>query len=65
MRDTNSNSFAEKYRVKNYSDLIGQEAAILEIKKFLEEFPKKKALVLHGPAGTGKTSLLLQQKKTI
>lgn len=52
-------TLAEKYRAKRYEDIVGQEAAIAEVKKFLKEFPKKKALVLHGPAGTGKTSLAL------
>lgn len=52
-------ALSEKYRAKKYSDLIGQEKAVEEIKKFLKEFPKKKAIVLHGPAGTGKTSLAL------
>lgn len=56
-------NFAEKYRAKNYSDLIGQDAAVQEIKTFLSEFPKKKALLLHGPAGTGKTSLALATAK--
>ncbi|MCX8159125.1 MAG: replication factor C large subunit [Candidatus Pacearchaeota archaeon] len=50
-------NLVEKYRAKSYSELIGQEKAIEEVKKFLTEFPKKKALILHGPAGTGKTSL--------
>ena len=50
-------TLAEKYRPKKYSEIIGQEKAILEIKNFLAEFPKKKALLLYGPAGTGKTTL--------
>src|SRR3989344_4478067 len=50
-------SFAEKYRAKKYSELVGQAKAIEEIKSFLIQFPKKKGLILHGPAGTGKTSL--------
>lgn len=54
-----SESYAEKYRPKKFEDLIGQDSAVAEIKKFLEEFPKKKALILHGSAGTGKTSLVL------
>ena len=52
-------NLAEKYRIKNYTDLIGQEKAVLDIKSFLKEFPKKRGLIIHGPAGTGKTSLAL------
>jgi replication factor C large subunit len=51
--------FIEKYRPKRYASLKGQEKAIAEVKTFLAEFPKRKALILHGPAGTGKTSLAL------
>ena len=50
-------NLVEKYRAKSYSELIGQDKAIAEVQQFLKEFPKKKALILHGPAGTGKTSL--------
>ena len=56
-------SLAEKYRAKLYSDIVGQEKAIQEIQQFLKEFPKKRALVLYGPAGTGKTSLALATAK--
>tara|TARA_Y100000310_G_scaffold344076_1_gene454980 strand:+ start:5998 stop:7197 length:1200 start_codon:yes stop_codon:yes gene_type:complete len=50
---------SEKYRPKTYQEVIGQDSAVSEIKSFLQEFPKKKkALILHGPAGTGKTSLV-------
>jgi len=51
-------TFAEKYRPRKYEDIIGQEKAIEDMKTFLKEFPKKKALLLHGPAGTGKTSIV-------
>ena len=54
---------AEKYRVKKYSEIIWQEKAVEEVKKFLLEFPKKKALILYGPAGTGKTSLAITAAK--
>jgi len=56
-------SFAEKYRAASYSSIIGQEKAILELKIFLKEFPKKKALILYGPPGTGKTSLVIAAAK--
>lgn len=52
-------SLAEKYRAKSLSELIGQEKAVESARQFLREFPKKKALLLHGPAGTGKTSLVI------
>lgn len=50
-------SLAEKHRPKKFTELIGQEKALIELKIFLSEFPKKKALLLYGPPGTGKTSL--------
>ena len=56
-------SFVEKYRPKDYKEIVGQAKAVEIIKKFLEEFPKKKALVLYGPAGTGKTSIVLAAAK--
>ena len=57
-------ALSEKYRAKKYSDIFGQEKAIEEIKEFLRQFPKrKKALIFHGPAGTGKTSLALAAAK--
>lgn len=52
-------TLAEKYRAKKYEDLVGQDQAVLDVKRFFKDYPKKKALVLHGPAGTGKTSLAL------
>jgi replication factor C large subunit len=58
-----SQNFVEKYRVKSYIDLFGQPLAVSTIKQFISEFPKKKALILHGPAGTGKTSLVLAAAK--
>ena len=53
-----SSNFAEKYRPTVLKDLIGQESAIQEVQKFLKEFPKKKGIILHGPSGTGKTTLV-------
>ncbi len=55
----NKTPLSEKYRPRRYSDFIGQEKIISEVEFFLKNFPKKKALILHGPSGTGKTSIVL------
>jgi len=51
----------EKYRPKRFPEIIGQDLAIERLKYFIESFnkgtAKKKAVLLHGPAGTGKTTL--------
>src|SRR3989338_3710634 len=53
-----SSNFAEKYRPKLLKDLVGQEQAVQELQKFIKEFPKKKGIILHGPPGTGKTTIV-------
>lgn len=50
-------SLCEKYRPESFEAVKGQKAVVEKIKAFMADFPKKKALILHGPAGTGKTSL--------
>ena len=47
----------EKYRATCFADVKGQDTAISSITAFFKNFPMKKAILLHGPAGTGKTSL--------
>ena len=59
----NNKSLSEKYRADKYLDIIGQGKAVLEVKIFLKEFPAKKALILYGPAGTGKTSIVTAAAK--
>lgn len=49
--------WSEKYRVKKLGDVKGQDLAVDKIKIFLKNFPKKRAIILHGPPGIGKTSL--------
>jgi len=50
-------NFVEKYRAKNFESIKGQDEAIYRIKSFINYFPKKKAVILYGPAGSGKTSI--------
>ncbi|MAH51653.1 hypothetical protein CMI37_37900 [Candidatus Pacearchaeota archaeon] len=49
--------WCEKHRANCFVDVKGQELAIDKLKVFLKNFPQKKAVVLHGAPGTGKTSL--------
>jgi len=53
----------EKYRPKSFLEIKGQEIAIQEITAFLKTFPKKKALILNGPVGIGKTCMALALAK--
>ena len=53
----------EKYRPQSFTEIKGQDLAIAEIKIFLKTFPKKKAIVLNGPVGTGKTSIAIALAK--
>jgi len=57
--------WTEKYRPKKFSEVRGQDEAIGKIKNFIEGFnlgkltkTSKKALVLHGLSGIGKTTLV-------
>ncbi len=55
--------WCEKYRGKCFADIRGQDLAIAKIKEFVQNFNNpekasaKRAIILHGPPGTGKTSL--------
>jgi replication factor C large subunit len=57
MMNMDSVPWCEKYRARCFADVRGQELAVDKVKLFLKGFPKKRAVVLHGPAGVGKTSL--------
>jgi len=57
--------WSEKYRPKSYLEIKGQDLAVRKLKNFITEFNLskltkkniKKAIILYGPAGTGKTTL--------
>ena len=52
-------TLCDKYKTRCFADIKGQEKAIESTNFFMKNFPKKKALILHGPPGTGKTSLAI------
>ncbi len=54
-----SEEWTEKYRPKRLSAVVGNEKAIEELRAWADELARpnsKKAALLHGPAGCGKTS---------
>src|SRR3989344_6274851 len=53
----------EKYRVSNLEDIKGQDIAVEEVRAFIRTFPSKRALILNGPVGTGKTSISIALAK--
>ena len=57
--------FVEKYRAESLKEIKGQSSAIKEAIIFLKTFPKKKALILNGPLGIGKTSIALALAKEL
>jgi replication factor C large subunit len=51
-------NWSEAYRPKALFEVIGQENAIEKLENYIKNFPsKKKAVILNGPPGTGKTTL--------
>ena len=56
-------TWTEKHRPKCFVDVKGQYLAVSKLKNFINDFynlsnpRKKKAIILHGPPGTGKTTL--------
>jgi replication factor C large subunit len=53
-----SQSWTKKYEPKKCADIIGQDAAIASLRKFVTDFKKvkRRALILYGAPGCGKTS---------
>ena len=51
-------SFIHKYQPKNSKGVVGQTSAIVQLKEFFLNFKKqkKRAVLVYGPAGVGKTS---------
>lgn len=54
-----SEPWTKKYQPQNHAEIAGQRSAVLAVQNFIQMFPRvrKKALLLHGPPGTGKTSI--------
>lgn len=52
--------WTEKYRPKRLSEIVNQKQALIKIENWIKQWshgmPKKKALLLAGPPGSGKTS---------
>ena len=55
--------WTEKYRPKSLDEVVGNERAIIELTRWASEWnngiPKKRAVILSGKPGTGKTSSAL------
>ncbi|MGC9309700.1 MAG: replication factor C large subunit [Candidatus Nanoarchaeia archaeon] len=45
-----------KHKAASLAEIKGQEKAVYQVRQFLNQFPKKRAIALHGPAGSGKTT---------
>jgi replication factor C large subunit len=51
-------TWIEIYRPKSFSEIKGQDLAVGKAKFFVKNFGRgKRAMILHGPPGTGKTTL--------
>src|SRR3989338_2554395 len=51
-------AWTKRYAPKNSSEVVGQEKALISLKSFISGYKKarKKAMILYGPPGCGKTS---------
>ena len=63
MRHARMLSWAEKYRPKTLDDVVGNPTAVAELRKWAAAWqrgrPEKRAVILQGPPGIGKTSAAL------
>ncbi|MCQ1535904.1 replication factor C large subunit [Methanosarcina sp. KYL-1] len=57
---TSAIEWAEKYRPQTLADIVGNKKAVHDFRSWAEEWlsgiPEKRAVILEGPAGIGKTS---------
>ncbi|MFQ6010080.1 MAG: AAA family ATPase [Candidatus Aenigmatarchaeota archaeon] len=51
-------SFTEKYAPQTLADIIGQKSSVQKLVIWFNSWRKGKALILHGPPGVGKNSVL-------
>ena len=52
----NSEVWTIKHSPKKLGDVQGQNKSVAALQRFVEDFPKKKAALLYGPSGSGKSS---------
>src|SRR3989344_312998 len=50
-------TLCDRHKAECFADIKGQNLALEKIEFFFKNFPRKKAIILNGPAGTGKTSI--------
>src|SRR5438046_10690398 len=64
-----SMSWAERHRPKDLDDIVANPTAVAELRKWAAAWqrgrPDKKAVILQGPPGIGKTSAALALAKAI
>ncbi len=59
-------SWVEKYRPETFDEISGQSLAVEKVQTFLKNFGRgKKALVLYGGPGVGKTTIALAAAKSL